>query len=231
MARAITAPSAILVAGAGTALAVVAGFPAAGAAAAGALAYAARVAVAVPRRRRRERIDPARLGEPWRHFVREALQARARYDRAVQGMDPGPLRDRLAEIGERIATGVQECWYVARRGEELQAALADLDVANTRRELEAVERALQRAPSERSLERTAESLRAQLSSVERLADVAAGARDRLRLLDARLDEAVARAVELSLRSGSDTDAAGLGSDVDQLVDEMEALRTALDDTA
>ena len=187
--------------------------------------------MAVPRRRREERIDPGRLGEPWRQFVREALQARARYDRAVQGLGPGPLRDRLTEIGERIATGLQECWYVAQRGEELQAALAGFDVAETRRELEAVERAMLRAPSDRSLERTAESLRAQLSSVERLADVAAGARDRLRLLDARLDEAVARAVELSLRSGSDIDVAGLGSEVDQLVDEMEALRSALDDTS
>ncbi|MDQ3147987.1 MAG: hypothetical protein M3R01_13860, partial [Actinomycetota bacterium] len=46
----------------------------------------------------------------------------------------------------------------------------------------------------------------------------------------RLDEAVARAVELSLRTGDHIDVGGLGSDVDQLVEEMESLRAALDDT-
>jgi len=56
--------------------------------------------------------------------------------------------------------------------------------------------------------------------------VASEARDRLRLLDARLDEAVARAVELSLGTG---DARALQGDVDQLVEEMEALRLALED--
>jgi hypothetical protein len=59
--------------------------------------------------------------------------------------------------------------------------------------------------------------------------VAAEARDRLRLLDARLDEAVARAVELSLGAGDVSAAGGLQGDVDQLVEEMEALRVALDD--
>lgn len=230
MARAITAPSAILFAGGGAATAVIAGLPLVGAAAAGALAYAARVALAVPRRRVQERIDPSRLSEPWRHFVREAMQASARYNRALQSMDAGPLRQRLGEIGDRIATGLQEAWNVAKKGDELQSALADLDVAGTRRELEDVERAAAQTP-DASLERTAESLRAQLSSIERMAGVATAARDRLRLLDARLDEAVTRAVELSLRAGDDHDVAGLGSDVDRLVDEMEALRSALDETA
>ncbi len=59
--------------------------------------------------------------------------------------------------------------------------------------------------------------------------MAAEARDRLRLLDARLDEAVARAVELSLGAGDAAAAGGLQGDVDQLVEEMEALRVALDD--
>ena len=48
-------------------------------------------------------------------------------------------------------------------------------------------------------------------------------------LDARLDEAVARAVELSLGAGDAAAAGGLEGDVDRLVEEMEALRLALDD--
>jgi hypothetical protein len=64
-----------------------------------------------------------------------------------------------------------------------------------------------------------------------MASVAQQARDQLRLLDARLDEAVTRAVELSLQTGDDADLTGLGSDVDNLVLDMEALRAALEETS
>ena len=52
-------------------------------------------------------------------------------------------------------------------------------------------------------------------------------RDRLRLLDARFDELIARAVEVSVGSG-DSDV--LGHDVDQLVSELESLRVAMEET-
>ena len=48
----------------------------------------------------------------------------------------------------------------------------------------------------------------------------------MRLLDARFDELVARAVEVSVGAG-DTDV--LGDDVDGLVTELEALRVAIDE--
>ena len=48
------------------------------------------------------------------------------------------------------------------------------------------------------------------------------------MLDARYDELVARAVEVSLGTG---DSEGLSHDVDDLVAELEALRQALDETA
>ncbi len=56
------------------------------------------------------------------------------------------------------------------------------------------------------------------------------AQDRLRLLDARLDEAAARAVELSVEA-SDEGMLGLSSDVDDVVTDMEALRQALEETS
>ena len=52
-------------------------------------------------------------------------------------------------------------------------------------------------------------------------------RDRLRLLDARFDELVARTVEVSVGTG-DTDV--LGDDVDGLVSELESLRIAMEET-
>ena len=52
----------------------------------------------------------------------------------------------------------------------------------------------------------------------------------LRLLNARLDEAVVRTIELSVQADDVADLGGLGNDVDQMVDEMEALRRAIDET-
>lgn len=230
VARALTSPAGVLLAGAGASAAILAGLPLAAAAGIGAVAWAARVAFAVPRRPAGDRVDPSSLRPPWRQFVEEALAARARYDRAVRATETGPLRDRLGDIGLRIGTGVQECWRVARRADTLEAALSDLDVDRARRELIDLQHERRSGADRESLERTAEALRAQVSSGERMARVAAEARDRLRLLDARLDEAVARAVELSLRTGGDADTSGLGDDVDSLVSEMEALRSALEDT-
>ena len=53
---------------------------------------------------------------------------------------------------------------------------------------------------------------------------------RLRLLNARLDEAAARTIELSVQASDVAELGGLGDDVDQMVDEMEALRQAIEET-
>ena len=230
VARAITSPSGILLAGAGASAAILGGLPLVAAAGIGVAAWAARVALAVPRRAREDRIEPRSLAEPWRSFVTEAQDAARRYRKAVAATSAGPLRERLADIGTRIDTGVLESWRVAKRGDALEGALAGLDEQGAAEQLQAVEAdANRRGPHGASLERTAAALRAQLSSASRLKSVAADARDRLRLLDARLDEAVARAVELSLGAGDAAAAGGLEGDVDRLVEEMEALRLALDD--
>ncbi|MFN2555778.1 MAG: hypothetical protein ABR592_02720 [Nitriliruptorales bacterium] len=231
VARALTSPSGILLAGAGTSLGILAGLPIVGAAAIGAAAYAARVALAIPRRQR-ERIDLRIVGDPWRSFVREALDARRRYDRAVQAVAAGPLRERLAEIGARLDDGVDECWRIALRGQALKRALGELEPSDAiRRELQQVRRERTRDRESSHLDATEQALRAQLESRERIAAVADETRERLRLLNARLDEAVARAVELALQASDASDLGGLGGDVDALVGEMEALRQALEEAS
>jgi hypothetical protein len=225
VARALTSPSGILLAGAGASVAIVAGLPVVAAAGIGAVAWAARIALAIPRPAKGERIDPFAVGEPWRHFVRDALQAQARYNRTAGAAAPGPLRERLVEIGGRIADGVDECWRIAKRGDDLDEALGHLDTAQTVRELAAAE------ADPTTLPGTLEALRAQVQSAQRLERTAIDARDRLRLLNARLDEAVARAVELSVGTGDTVQLGGLGTDVDNLVGEMESLRQALEETS
>jgi len=233
VARAVTSPSAVLLAGAGMSAAILGGLPLVAAAAVGVLAWGVRVAMAVPRPPREERIDPFTVGEPWRHFVADALQARAKFEQTVGRARPGPLRDRLIALGERLDHGVRECWRIARQGDGLQAALGQLDIEQVRQELAEVQSELERCPAgERaSLERAEAAVRSQLASAERIARVSRDAGTRLRVLNAQMDEAVARAVELSVTAADGSDLSPLSADVESLVGELESLRLALEETA
>ncbi|HKA92784.1 MAG TPA: hypothetical protein VKE97_03210 [Acidimicrobiia bacterium] len=254
-AEAVTAPSALLLAGAGTAVGVLAGAALPVAVLVGAAAYGVRVAFGLPRKPRPERIDLAGLSQPWRAYVKDAMEAQRRYTRAVSTTEPGPLHDRLGEIGARLDAGVRECYRIGRRGAALDTGLAGLQTgvawadlmhgldafrvpAQLRERVQQGESIRDNAElagelrkvgvDEQGLDKL-EALQAQVLSAQRLAAVAQDARSRLELLNARLDEAVARAVELSLRAEDATALQGLGGDVDDLVGEMESLRTALDE--
>lgn len=227
-ADAVMAPSAILLAGGGAAAAILGGLPILVALGVGALVGLARVVSLLPRGARGGRIDPMSISDPWRGFVREALDAQRRYRKAVTSANSGPLRDRLVEIGERIDAGVGEVWRVARRGDALVDAIANLDSPSARRELEAAQQAAKASPGP-SADATVAALQSQVDSADRLTAVATDAKDRLRLLDARLDEAVARAVELSIQAEDVAQLGGLGGDVEALVGEMESLRVGLEE--
>jgi hypothetical protein len=254
-AEAVTAPSALVLAGAGTAAGVLVGAALPVAVLIGLVAYGARVAFGLPRKPRPERIDLAGLSQPWRAYVKDAMEAQRRYARAVGTADPGPLHDRLDEIGARLDAGVRECYRIGRRGAALDTGLAGLQTgvawsdlmhgldafrvpAQLRERVQQGESIRDRPAladelrgvgvDEQGLDKL-EALQAQVLSAQRLSVVAQDARSRLELLNARLDEAVARAVELALQAEDATALSGLGGDVDDLVGEMESLRTALDE--
>lgn len=222
VARAVTSPGAVLLAGAGVSAAVLAGAAWPVAVAAGALAWLARVAVAVPRRATGARPDPFGVGEPWRAFVQDALQAQRRFGHTVNRMRAGPLRERLTELGHRIDHGVLTCWRIAQQGDAMDGALREIDPEGVGRELE------QLGADDT---RTAAALQSQLATADRLARVSRDAHDRLRVLNAQLDEVVVRAIELSVGAADVTELDPLSTDVDALVGEMESLRVALQETA
>lgn len=232
-AEAITSPGAILAGGVAAAATIASGVALPLAALAGAIAYGGVALARVPRAVPRPTVRPEALRAPWRDFVEEAIDARDRFDRAVAGARSGPLRDRLQVIADRVAEGVDESWRIATHGQALEEALGQLEpLAKVEERLAEVEReegaAGGGAPH---LASTADALRSQIASTRRIGQVARDTRDRLRLLDARLDESVARAVELSLRAGDPTETAGLDSDVEAIVTEMESLRVALEETS
>lgn len=234
VARAVVSPSALLLAGAGTAAAILGGLPLVAAAGIGALAWGARVAVAaIPRGPRPERIDPFRVGEPWRSYVQDAQQAKTKFDNTTKRMRTGPLRERLEGIGARLDDGVRECWTIAQEGHDLAGAYRQLDVRDAEAELAGLRQDLrntQGADRRASLQRAITAVEAQLESANRIRDVAENASDRLKVLNAQLDEAVARAVELSVRARDVTDLTPLTDDVDNLVNELEALRQGMEET-
>lgn len=231
VAEAVTSPSGILMAGAAAAVAIAFAplWPITAPVAAIA-AWAARVAMAVPRTPKSERVDAGRLRDPWRLYVLDAQEAQTRFRTAVGRGRPGPMQERLLDLGRRIDDAVRECWGVACQGDALEMGLVQLDPRSVHAELREVESYLNGTRDEAtraSLLRTAASLRSQLDSAERLAAVARDASNRLRVLNAQLDEAVARAVELTLGTSDAGALSPLTQDVDALVSEMESLRQAL----
>jgi hypothetical protein len=237
-AKAAISPSALVLAGAGTAVGLVVGLPALVAVAIGAGFWGIRVGVgaglAAGRQRqalRPETIDPYAVAEPWRAFVRESLTAHARFDQAIARSRPGPLQDRLGEVSVRVHDGVRECWRVAHLGAALDATLAALDPDAMSRELRRLQEG--RAPGLPATARdeTEAAMAAQLQAARRVEAAAQRARDRLRVLTAQLNAAVASAVELSLDAGDGASARALAGNVDSIVGEIEALRQALEETS
>jgi hypothetical protein len=174
--------------------------------------------VGVTRRTHDPAIDPFTVGEPWRRLVQNALRSQSRYRESLALMRPGPMRDRLTDIGTQLDEAVSECWRIARRGDELAAVLDDMNIASARQQLAAIGS----GDDER-----AEALKSRVASYDRIAATGADTEHQLRVLVARLDEMAARSAELSLSAGEGL--AALGSDVTRVVDELEALRVAFDE--
>jgi hypothetical protein len=221
VANAIMSPAGIVLAGVGAAAAILAGAPLALAAGVGVVAWGGRVLAAMPSNPTRP--QPGQLSEPWRGYAQQAQAAKRRFDEVVASVAPGPLHDRLATLSARLDEGVEESWRIARRGHEIVSAIGKIDTAAAETELED----LRRSASGNAQADTIKALEAQLQSAQRLTNLAQKSRDRLRLLDARFDELLARTVEVSVGSG---DSEGLGADVDDLVTELEALRVAMEET-
>ena len=237
LAEAITSPTSLLVAGAAGGLAVAATGPIG--IAAGVLAWLAatlfklRPKKSAPRAIS-TRIDPFAINEPWRRYVQSAQQAKLRFDRAVQATTDSTLRLRLAEVGGRVDDALQECWTIAQKAQQLDAAVRDLDVASIANDLERVkdEARTNKDPARAVLlDSTVRSVESQLASATRMSSSVTLTEDRLRQLDAQLDELVARGIELSASAATADDFGSLSVDVDNVVTEMEALRQAMEETS
>lgn len=165
-------------------------------------------------------VDPAAAPPRFARAVADALAARHRYHQMVAGLRPGPVHDRLAATGERVDAGVTAVWATVERAGEVERLLASLDPERVTDEYKRAKRsgadpALEAALSQR------------FTSVQRLLNALDDTEERLRLLDARLGAAVARAAEVAVAGGTGTEA--VGAELDSVVDELTGLRSALDE--
>jgi hypothetical protein len=189
--------------------------------------YVASVMAAMPRTPR-STIDPFAVSEPWRHFVQGTQRARSSLRQALNATNDGPLKARLTDIASRLERAVEESWAIAKRGDEIDAAVNRIDPVRLRSQLATLTTS-EPAAADRAGDRSAAvaSIESQLASADRLKALSASTADRLRLTQARLDELVARAAEVSVGT-SDTDT--YEHDVDNLVVELEGLRLAVAET-
>ena len=226
------APAAIVAAGAGASVAILAGLPLLACAALGGVAYGIVVALetAAPAQAaqgHRPEGAVAAVGRTCTPRCRPAAASRKSCARRAQRTDPRPPgRDRHT---------------YRRRGAGVLAGRAPRRRARRRREVAQPQGSLVPARPDPRLATRFTRRRRVLRPHGRGAGGAARVgpaarpgrgrtpRQRLEVLDARMDEAVARAVELSLSAGDAAELSGLGADVDQLVDDMEALRQGLEE--
>jgi hypothetical protein len=164
---------------------------------------------------KRPNIDPFTVGEPWRRHLSSALSSERRFNEIVRGVDAGPLRDRLTSIGGQVHRGVGELFAIAKRGDDLDTAIGRIDSSAINRQLGAS-----------ADDSAAAALQSQLDAVGRMKATRDRTDQQLRTMNLRLGELVAQAAEVSIGgSGS----AELGTALDDLVQQMEALRLAVAD--
>ncbi len=155
--------------------------------------------------------------------MQSAQRSRSALYATLREASEGPLKDRLNDVAERLDDAIVESWAIAKRGDEIDAAIKRIDPVRLRSQLDA----LRASGRDGSADAAVESVESQLASAERLKALSATTADRLRLTQARLDELVARAAEVSVGS---TDEAIYEHDVDNLVIELEGLRQAVAET-
>ena len=176
------------------------------------------LAVIAQRRRgpgRAPAIDPFTLSEPWRRHVAAAQSSQRRYIETARSTPEGPLRSRLGEIERQVQHAVQECFGIARRGDELDDTLSRFNISSLQQQLLAA-----------TDDATRTSLESQLESAGRIRAARDATDSQLRLLTTRMGELVAQAAEVSV--GTDSTEL-LGTGVGDVVTQQEALRLALND--
>jgi hypothetical protein len=171
------------------------------------------------RRRRPEdplaQVSPSSVSPRFSGAVAAALDARRRY----AGMLDGPSRDRLTAFQAQVDSAVLAAWDTARRAGDIERTLATLEPDRVTAEYKQA----RRTSGDDELEA---ALAQRFASVQRLLNTLDDTDERLQLLDARLGAAVAAAAEVAVGTAPPDQ---VGAELESVVGDLEALRSALHD--
>lgn len=171
-----------------------------------------------------EALDRGAVPSRLRPLVDDAVSSHRRWVQLTSGVASGPLADRLAMLGDQVRDGVVDLHAATVRVGEAERVLEALDPDGATAAFKAAKRRAADGDAPPELE----ALEIRFASVQRMMNLVADAEEQLRVLDARLLAVVARGAELALTA----DANGLtavGEDLDDVLVELGALRTALVD--
>ncbi len=177
-------------------------------------------------------IDPFAVAEPWRRHVQAAVSAQRRMREVVASTSSGPIRDRLADITGDVDAIVAQVWTIAQQAHQLAKADRRIDTQKTQQQLIDLQQQLSTADDDTRamLERSISSLESTSQTSDRIAIQRDSAAAELRSMDARLDELVARAAEISVAGVGAESIDNLRIDMDALTTDLEALRLGMEET-
>lgn len=166
-------------------------------------------------------VTPDAAPPRFRTAVADAVAARSRFAGVVEGLRPGPVQDRLLALGEQVDAGVLAVWDTVTRAGDIERVASGLDVDRATDDYKRAKRDPAADPA------LVEALRERFASVQRLLNAVDDVDDRLRLLDARLGAAVARAAEVALVASDASAADAVSAELGAVVGELGALRDSL----
>ncbi len=134
----------------------------------------------------------------------------------------------MGNVAGRIDDAVDECWRVAQQGQLMTDARKAINDREITWELQQAQAAVAGTPANDTQARRIRSLESQLETAARMDALIGSTKDQLDLLNARLDESVTRAIELSV-SGGQGGVDRLDDDVEGIVEELASLRSAMED--
>ena len=181
--------------------------------------------MAFRRRRREAPLDPGALEAPWRARVEDALASRQRFRALVESAPAGPVLDRLASLDERVEGGVTAAWDIANRAAAAARMLDTMDLGQANARLKDARRRLALDPA---VQAEVDVLAEQNAALNSMANSVEAADERLRLVDLRLQAAVARAAQIVLRPDAVDQLGGVDQELTAVTDELAALRAGLD---
>jgi hypothetical protein len=174
-----------------------------------------------------DQVQPAQLAARWSAPVRAALAARQRFLDATATARAGPLRDRFGELRGSIDDGVIATWEAAQRAQALDRAATELDIGRITNEHKAAQRSLTGGADDPGLRSRAAALADRHATAQRLLNAVDDAAVELAGLEARLETLAVRAIELVLVGPAP--ATSSTSELDSVLDELRAVRGALDE--